>query len=42
MNIVHLGQDDPRYPAALRQYLGDAAPKRLAALGNIDILEGCA
>lgn len=38
MNTVHLRQDDPRYPAALRQYLGDAAPQQLAALGNLDLL----
>lgn len=38
MNIVHLSQDDSRYPVALRRYLGDAAPKQLAALGNLDLL----
>lgn len=40
MNIVHLSQDDPRYPAALRQHLGDGAPQQVAALGNLDIFVG--
>jgi predicted Rossmann fold nucleotide-binding protein DprA/Smf involved in DNA uptake len=40
MDLVHLSQGDPRYPAALRRYLGDAAPQRLAVRGNLDLL-GC-
>jgi predicted Rossmann fold nucleotide-binding protein DprA/Smf involved in DNA uptake len=36
--IVHLGQDDPHYPAALKAHLGEQAPALVTALGNLDIL----
>lgn len=39
MNPIHLPQSDTRYPASLRQYLGDRAPNTLAALGKLDILQ---
>ncbi|MBI4641980.1 MAG: DNA-processing protein DprA [Candidatus Tectomicrobia bacterium] len=39
MNIIHLSQDDPRYPPPLKIYLGDRAPAFIAALGNLDILQ---
>jgi len=38
MDIVHLGQGDPRYPAALKVYLGDHAPAFITARGNLHIL----
>ena len=38
MGIVHLRQEDRSYPTALRQYLGEDVPIRIAALGNVDIL----
>lgn len=40
MDVVHLNQEDTRYPPALRRYLGDAAPQQVAALGNLDIFVG--
>lgn len=39
MDIVHVKQDDPRYPATLKTYLGGRAPATLTALGNLDILQ---
>lgn len=38
--IVELKKADPQYPSGLRVYLGDHAPKSVAALGNFSILEG--
>jgi predicted Rossmann fold nucleotide-binding protein DprA/Smf involved in DNA uptake len=38
--IVELKKADPQYPPGLRRYLGDHAPKSIAALGNLGILEG--
>lgn len=39
MDTVHIGRDDPRYPATLGSSLGEEAPASLAALGNLSILE---
>jgi predicted Rossmann fold nucleotide-binding protein DprA/Smf involved in DNA uptake len=33
-----ISQGDSGYPPALRKYLGDRAPERLTALGNLDLL----
>jgi len=35
----HLRQSDLRYPAALRTCLGDRAPERVSALGNLEVLQ---
>jgi predicted Rossmann fold nucleotide-binding protein DprA/Smf involved in DNA uptake len=40
MNTLHIYQGDPGYPLALQNYLGDRAPERLTALGNLDLLTG--
>jgi predicted Rossmann fold nucleotide-binding protein DprA/Smf involved in DNA uptake len=40
MDVVYLAQDDPRYPVVLQACLGDQAPKRLATLGNLEVLHG--
>jgi hypothetical protein len=40
MNVVYLARDDPRYPTVLQACLGDQAPKRLAASGNLEVLDG--
>ncbi len=37
--LVHLGLDDPRYPAALQTHLGHSAPAAIAALGDLHILQ---
>ena len=39
MILLRLQQGDPAYPPTLQEYLGDRAPKTLAALGNVDILQ---
>jgi hypothetical protein len=39
MEIVRLAQDNLRYPPALKTHLGADAPARIAALGNLDILQ---
>jgi predicted Rossmann fold nucleotide-binding protein DprA/Smf involved in DNA uptake len=38
-SIVYLQENDASYPLALRRYLGSAAPPRLSALGNLDVLQ---
>ena len=38
MHPVLLAATDARYPARLRERLGDAAPAQLSALGNLDLL----
>jgi predicted Rossmann fold nucleotide-binding protein DprA/Smf involved in DNA uptake len=38
MTPVRLTSADTRYPARLRQRLGDAAPDQLSTLGNLDLL----
>ena len=38
MTPVTLNAADARYPARLRERLGDAAPALLSALGNLDLL----
>lgn len=38
MTPVALNATDARYPARLRERLGDAAPPQLSALGNLDLL----
>ena len=38
MTPVRLTSADTRYPARLRQRLGDATPDQLYALGNLDLL----
>lgn len=35
---MHIGQDNPRYPTALKAHLGEQAPALVTALGNLDIL----
>lgn len=37
MTPVPLTAADARYPARLRERLGDAAPDRLSTLGNLDL-----
>jgi len=37
--IIWINQGDPSYPSGLLKYLGDKAPKRVAALGNLDLLQ---
>jgi len=37
--IIVIGRDDPRYPAAAMKPLGNDAPKHIYALGNLDILD---
>ena len=38
MTLVALNATEDRYPARLRERLGDAAPALLSALGNLDLL----
>ena len=38
MTIRTLNADDTRYPARLRERLGDDAPAQLSALGNLELL----
>jgi predicted Rossmann fold nucleotide-binding protein DprA/Smf involved in DNA uptake len=38
MTPLALAPADARYPARLRERLGDAAPAQLSALGNLDLL----
>jgi len=38
MTIRTLNADDTRYPARLRERLGDEAPAQLSALGNLELL----
>ena len=38
MTLVGVKAADARYPASLRERLGDAAPTELIALGNLDLL----
>ena len=38
MTPVAISAADARYPARLRERLGDAAPDQLSALGNLDLL----
>jgi len=39
VNIETIHIADPAYPATLRRYLGDRAPKRIFSLGSLDILQ---
>lgn len=39
MGVLHVVQEDSRYPSTLKKYLGENVPERIAAIGNIDILE---
>lgn len=36
--VITLNAADARYPARLRERLGDSAPAQLSALGNLDLL----
>jgi predicted Rossmann fold nucleotide-binding protein DprA/Smf involved in DNA uptake len=38
MSVRCIYRDDSNYPATLSRYLGQHAPKNLAAIGNLDIL----
>ena len=38
MDVFRLTHDDPRYPAALRAYLGNGEPVSLAAVGDLALL----
>ncbi|MFA5192403.1 MAG: hypothetical protein WC740_16985, partial [Verrucomicrobiia bacterium] len=38
MTPISLGSADVRYPARLRERLGDDAPAQLTSLGNLDLL----
>ena len=40
MNIIRLSEDDAYYPSVLSAYLGEHAPTVIAALGNLDLLQG--
>lgn len=37
--VIPIPQHDPLYPAVLRTYLGEDAPKMLAVQGNLDLLQ---
>ncbi len=37
--IIWINQGDPSCPSGLLKYLGDKAPKRVATLGNLDLLQ---
>ena len=39
MAIIQLKEDDARCPSMLWKYLGDGAPARITALGNLDLLQ---
>ncbi len=39
MGVLYVVQGDRCYPSALKKYLGENAPERIAAIGNIDILK---
>tara|TARA_B100000315_G_C14568261_1_gene584096 strand:+ start:1754 stop:2380 length:627 start_codon:yes stop_codon:yes gene_type:complete len=39
MSVLHVVQEDSLYPSTLKQYLGENAPERIAAIGNVDILK---
>jgi len=39
MTVLTLRNTDARYPAQLRERLGDDAPPKLAALGKVDLLD---
>ena len=39
MDITAIGKDDQRYPRAAMALLGDRAPERICAMGNLDILD---
>ena len=38
LDIVRLHREDPRYPSAIRDYLGPDAPASLDAIGKLDVL----
>lgn len=38
MSVVWLDRDDPRYPPALLNHLGDQGPRRIATRGNLALL----
>jgi predicted Rossmann fold nucleotide-binding protein DprA/Smf involved in DNA uptake len=38
MTLTGIERADARYPSVLRKYLGDKAPERIYALGDLDIL----
>jgi len=40
MTVLRIEKSDPRYPASLREHLGDHAPGVIIAHGNLDILQG--
>lgn len=40
METEHIGEDDARYPAALREAWGNESPGTLAVLGDLRILDG--
>tara|TARA_Y100000031_G_C8203051_1_gene377207 strand:- start:1117 stop:1230 length:114 start_codon:yes stop_codon:yes gene_type:complete len=37
MSVLHVVQGDRCYPSTLKKYLGENAPERISAIGNIDI-----
>ncbi|CCF84866.1 DNA-processing protein DprA [Nitrolancea hollandica] len=38
MDVIHLDEDDPAYPATLTAAFGAQAPQGITALGNLDVM----